>query len=100
MKKWTNEEIKALLLNNDVMVVKSVVKLYQLQTIDEQKSGETNHKNSVGFNGIDSRFLSSCARFAMQTGYLSPKQIAIVRRKIIKYTGQITKIANGELRIE
>ncbi len=100
MKVWTKEEIKNLLLTKDIMVVKSLVKLYQLQTLDEQRAGETTHQNGVGFNGTDSQFLSSCARFAMQTGYLSPKQIAIVRRKIIKYSGQITKIANGELRIE
>ena len=100
MKVWTKEEIKNLLLINDIMVVKSLVKLYQLQTVDEQRAGETTHQNGVGFNGTDSQFLSSCARFAMQTGYLSQKQIAIVRRKIMKYARQITDIANGKLRIE
>lgn len=100
MKVWTNEEIKNLLSINDIMVVKSLVKLYQMQTADEKKAGETTHRNGVGFNGADSRFLSSCASFAMQTGYLSRKQITIVRQKIMKYSEQITKIANKELRIE
>jgi hypothetical protein len=38
--------------------------------------------------------MSSCAKFYIEKGFLSPRQMGFVRNKIIKYSKQITKLAN------
>lgn len=102
-KVWTVEEIKDNLKTKDVWVTKGVVAIFDRQTADEQASEETKHHNGIGFNGVDGRIMSS---FAKQINNfrpgkfntpLSKKQMEIARKKIMKYAGQLTKIANGEL---
>ncbi len=97
MKKWTLEQIRELLLNNDRMVVKSLVKIYEKQTEDEQEAGETTHSNGIGYNATDSYIMSSFAQQVQKGRTLSEKQMVIARRKIYKYAKQLTLIANGEL---
>lgn len=94
MKYWTTDEIKNLVQTNDLMLYRSLLKLYECQTADEQAVGETKIHNGVGFNATDSRILSSFAKFLMHRNFLSDKQKAIARRRMIKYTKQITNLAN------
>ena len=94
MKVWTVEEIKVLLEKNDVVVCRSLMQMYSLQDDDEQIYKETTKRNGVGFNGIDAKLLSSFAEFYETYHYLSNKQIAIARKKLVKYSGQITRLAN------
>lgn len=96
-KVWTVEEIKTLVLNNDKMVARSVVVLYDRQTASEQAAQETHERNGVGFNGVDASILSSFAEFYKSRGYLSVKQTAIARKKLPKYAKQLTAIANGAM---
>ena len=96
-KVWSKNEIVELIDNNDKMVMRSVFQLWQRQTITEQAAQETSAKNGIGFNGVDAPFLSSCAEFYQRTGFLTQRQIASCRRKIRKYSGQLVKIANGEI---
>lgn len=91
---WTEEKIVELINNNDKMVVKSLMKLYEYQTADEQECGEASWENGVGFNGVDAPIMSSFAEFYKKSGFLSKKQIAIARKKLIKYRKQLVKIAN------
>lgn len=94
---WTKEEIVNLLQTNDQMVWRSLKQLYLKQTASERASGTTHVVNGVGFNSRDAEILSSIARSYEQWHRLTPKQTALVRRKIMKYAGQLTKIANGEI---
>lgn len=94
---WTEEEIRELLRTNDKMLMRSLKKLYECQTTDEKASRETRNVNGIGFNKVDSEILSSIAEFMLSRGYLSDKQKEVVRRKIMKYAKQITKIANARL---
>jgi hypothetical protein len=94
MKEWKVEEIKTLLQTNDTMVCRSLVQLYNQQDDYEKAIGETTERNGVGFNGVDSPYMSSCAKFYMEKGFLSPRQMGFVRNKIMKYSKQITKLAN------
>lgn len=91
---WTEEKIVQLINNNDKMVIRSLLKLYEFQTADEQAYGEASYNNGVGFNGADAPILTSFVDFYKQTGFLSKKQIAIARKKLIKYRKQLVKIAN------
>lgn len=91
---WTDEEIKNLVQTNDRVLYGALRKLYECQTEDEQSSGEAHHKNGMGFNGVDAGILTSFAEFLAERGYLSNKQKAICRKKLIKYTRQLVKLAN------
>lgn len=94
-KTWTPEEMKNILATHDDQVCKAVVKIYERQTFDEKVSHETKENNGVGFNGTDAKIMSSFAEFYQQRGYLSPKQLMIARKKIMKYAGQLCKIVNA-----
>ena len=95
-KVWTKDEIKNLLETNDQMVARSVKKLYEYQTADEQEEKTANINNGVGFNGTDAEFLSSIAEWLISGKKLSQKQLDITRKKLFKYAGQLAKIANIE----
>lgn len=92
---WTEEEIKNLIQTNDKVLYAAFKKLYACQTDDEQNVGETRHVNGVGFNGVDAPILSSMAEFLIKTGFLTPKQKVVVRKKLVKYNKQLTKLANA-----
>lgn len=92
---WTEEEIKNLIQTNDKVLYGALKMLYNEQTADEQDSGETKHNNGVGFNGADSRIMSSFAEFLLKTGFLTGKQKAIARKKLVKYNKQLTRLANA-----
>lgn len=69
-------------------------KIYGEQTADEQRAGETKHHNGVGFNGADSKFMSSICEQLIRRGWLSDKQKYCARKKLIKYNKQLTRLAN------
>lgn len=91
---WTEDEIKNLVQTNDKVLYGALKKLYAEQTADEQESGDTHHANGAGFNGADAPILSSFAEFLNRTGFLTPKQRVIARRKLVKYNKQLTRLAN------
>ena len=97
---WKKEEIKEMLQTNDNAVIRGIVVIYSLQTEDEKKVGKTIEHNGVGFSGFDAEFMSSLAKFILKRGYLTDKQLEYGRRKIMKYAGQLTKVANGELTVK
>ena len=94
MRIWTEEEIRNLVQTNDTVLYRAMQQLYDKQTEDEQRDGHTKHQNGVGFNGVDSRFMSSLVEFLRRTGFLTDKQKYCARKRLIKYTKQLTIIAN------
>ncbi len=95
MRVWTEEEIRSLIQTNDKVLYGALKRLYNEQTNDEKQSGETKHQNGVGFNGVDARFLTSVAEFLIRNGFLTDKQKAVTRRKLVKYNRQLTRLANA-----
>lgn len=95
MRTWTEEEIKNLVQTNDEVLYRALIQLYNCQTEDEKAVGTTKEYNNAGFNGVDAPILSSFATFYKKTGFLTGKQKAIARRKLIKYNKQLTRIANS-----
>lgn len=108
---WTPERIRAKLATSDVMVERSILKLYERQTSTEQATESTQEHNGVGFNGVDAPLLSSFATYIMRMSRpsvdgryparregarLTEKQRVIARRKLQKYAAQLARIANGE----
>lgn len=91
---WTAEEIRTLIQTNDKVLYGALRKLYACQTEDEKVAGTTSHNNGKGFNGIDAPILSSFCEFLNRTGFLTVKQKAIARKKLVKYNKQLTTLAN------
>lgn len=91
---WTATEIKYYIQNNDKVLYGAMKKLYECQTEDEKIMGEANHRNGVGFNGCDAKIMTSFCEFLNKTGFLTPKQRIIARKKMVKYTRQLTILAN------
>ena len=89
--------IRAKITSNTDAAAKAMLKIYANQTSDEQNSESTVYHNNIGFTGNDAEILSSFSKQFQQRGFLSPKQNAILMKKIGKYAGQLTKqaIANG-----
>ena len=91
---WSKGEISHLLETNDTMVSRSLVKIYEKQTEDEKRAEMTAYRNGMGFNARDAKFGTSLAKVVVRGGTLSDKQIVSARRMLVKYSGQLTKIAN------
>lgn len=94
MKIWTEQEIKDLIQTNDIVLYRALQGLYKCQTDEEQAAGQTHVVNGKGFNGVDAPILSSFCEFLNKTGFLTSKQKALARKKLIKYNKQLTKLAN------
>jgi len=103
---WDKETVRENLLRSDKWVYRAVVALYNRQTDEEKVISDTKDRNFRGFNAFDAEILTSFADQIQQwesCGYnkyqnpLSRKQMAIARKKVLKYSGQLARIANGEL---
>ena len=92
----SKEIIREKLATNDAWLIRAVMAIFEKQTAQEQTSEETRENNGVGFNGTDAAILSSFAKFYAARGFLSPKQLAIARRKMPKYAGQLLTIAQAK----
>lgn len=99
-KRWKKDEIKEILISgNRTWIECGIIAIFNKQTDNEQFSEATQLHNNVGFTVADAKILSSFAKQLLKNnGYhLSVKQFAIAQKRIIKYAGQLTKIANGKI---
>jgi len=89
-------------LKANFAVERAILVLYSRQTADEQITKSTSNENGMGFNSTDAGILSSFALQIQDSGYpkgkrLSPKQMAIARNKVQKYTRQLIEEATVNL---
>ena len=96
-KAYTKEEIREKLATDIRWLIRGLIAIFDRQTADEQQSDQTNHNNSVGFNGTDAPFMSIMARRAKEGKPFSEKQIACIRKAMLKYAGQLHKISQGKI---
>ena len=94
---YTTEFIQEKIQTNDEWLIRALQAIFNKQTADEKMVEETRHHNKVGFTGADGNILTSMAKFYNSKKYLSPKQIFLVRKRMVKYSKQLAKIANGKL---
>ena len=90
------EFIQKKLSTNKVWATQALLKVYALQTAIEQEQEATRETNNKGFTGVDAEILSSFAKQYQTRGFLSPKQMVYVYKKMPKYWGQIVKISNAQ----
>ena len=96
---WLPTEIRAKLETDNVWLERAVIVIWERQTRDEQESHATNHENGMGFTGCDADFLTSMAEWINRGRRplgerLTEKQRVVTRKKMLKYAGQLAKVAN------
>lgn len=99
-KRWTREAIRELLEKRDDAVVRGFKVIHSLQTASERDWGVTVERNGVGWNGRDAALMTELYEKFCKYGRFTEWQLALVRRRLLKYAGQLAKVANGELRVE
>lgn len=94
---WTKEEISNGIIASNSWVERGVVAIYNKQTEEEKIIDNTTKKNGVGYSGADAHLMSYYAKWILSGKNLSGKHLEKARKKILKYVGQLTKIANHEI---
>lgn len=89
---WTKEIVKEKLLQSAKAIQTGIVQIYAYQTQYEKQAEATFEANGVGFNGSDAFILSSFAQQIEKGRTLSEKQLAIAKKKMPKYAGQLFKL--------
>ena len=92
---WSVDEVRTLVSTNATMVERSLVKLYECQTAEEQNFKSTHVLNHQGFNKVDAKFGTNLAQVVKNGYHLSPKQLEASRKILRKYVRQLTLIANN-----
>ena len=77
----TGTDIVKLLETNDRAIARALVVLFERQTEDEKATEHTRHHNNRGFRPCHARMGTSMAKFYLERGFLTPKQIAYWRKK-------------------
>ena len=95
-KVWTKPEIVELIQTNDRVLYKALKTLYNEQSESEQEDSETIESNGSGFNKVDAEFMSGIVKFLDERGFLTDKQKEVTRKKLVKYAGQLTRLANHQ----
>ena len=70
----------------------ALLRVYDEQTADEQAAEVTRDYNKVGFTGLDGKILASFAKQFLKRPFLSDKQLALAKKKMPKYAGQLVKL--------
>ena len=70
-------------------MTKARARSFASQTAAEKQAEQTTDDNGVGFTGIDAEILSSFAKQYEARGWLTPKQMALLRKKMRKYWRQV-----------
>lgn len=94
---YTKSELKELLkkqiASSDNKAVHALMNIYAYQTDEEQSDGHTLDYNGVGFSGVDSQILSSFAEQYHTKGFLSEKQMKLLKRIMPRYASQLLNIS-------
>jgi hypothetical protein len=93
---WNKQRVQQLVTTNDKAAVRALLVIYHNQTPSEQAEGATVEDNGLGFTGADAEILTSFAKFYERTGFLTEKQLGILRSRIIKYWRQLLAAAEAK----
>jgi hypothetical protein len=88
----TRDSIKLLLSTNDEAVKRAIAAITARQTSQEVRAQATIDRNGRGWNGLDAKFMTSLAAQLLVNNWLSPRQLVVARRKLMKYAGQLLAV--------
>jgi|LauGreDrversion4_2_1035121.scaffolds.fasta_scaffold266964_3 hypothetical protein len=89
----TVAEIREMVASREEAQNRALIAIYNGQTQQEKVSQTTVEDNGIGFTGCDAEILTSFAEQFLRRQFLSPKQRAILAKKMPKYAGQLWQIA-------
>ena len=92
---WTRPEIDEMLRTRNDAVERGIVRLFQLQTNEEQQAESTRLNNGVGFASYAARSGTYYARWVISGRALSGKHLDKARAICLKHSRQLVEIANG-----
>jgi len=95
-KKEVEQFIRDKLSTNDNWAKKALLTIMSRQTVEEQNAERTVYNNKVGFTGHDSPLMTSFAKQLAAKGWLSKRQMEVLKKTIKKYWKQIAD-ASDEL---
>lgn len=93
----TKEQIKAKILSDQKWLERAILAIYDRQVTAEKADQNTKFTNMKGFNKPDAKKLSYYASWIKSGRSLSGWHLENARRKMVKYCGQLEKIAQGVL---
>ena len=74
---------------------RALLAIFKNQTEDEKTDSSVKYHNAMGFRAVDSYILTSFATQLQTRGFLTPKQMVIVHKKMPVYARQLMKF-HGE----
>jgi len=95
MPDYTREQIDALLRRNDRAVEVGIVRLNQLQTVDERAAYNTKYSNNVGFQSCYARSGTYMANWLLSGHPLTGKWLDKARKICLRHSRQLVDIANN-----
>ena len=96
IKTWNKQSIQELIVRNDEAAVRALLVVYGNQTEAEKADGVTVEDNGAGFSGVDAEILTSFVRFYQRTGFLTEKQMTLLKARITKYWRQLLAAAEAK----
>ena len=93
---WEVSFIRNKVASDNRWALRGLLAIYKFQTEAEKSIQDTVENNGVGFNGADSKILSSIAEFYLNNNVITNKQLDIVKKRIPKYANQLARIANSK----
>ena len=94
---YTKEQVAEKLQTSNQWLERGTVAVYERQTAQEQQIEGTVEHNCKGFSAFDAQYLSYVARWIKSGKRLSGSHLSKTRKRMMKYSAQLTLIANGEL---
>jgi hypothetical protein len=92
----TVDFIKDKILIDDRWLERGILAIGKYQTASEVARCDTHLYNKCGFNGSDGHFMISLFKILLKGYHLTEKQKFVARKKMIKYAGQLLRIATKE----
>lgn len=83
------DRLIALIKTDDKYAIGALLKIYSLQTANEQIQKSAHEDNKAGFNSADAGFMSSMAEQFLKKGSLSDRQIPYVKKCMPRYIRQL-----------
>jgi hypothetical protein len=83
------EFMRVKLGTNPTWARRALIRIFENQTEYEQSAETVNEFNGIGFTKSDGQLLTSFANQLSDRGFLSPKQMNILFRRMPKYAGQL-----------
>ena len=95
----TKDSIRWNLVLEERWLKRGIVAIYRGQTSQEMGSRMSIHHNGVGFDTNDAKSLSGLAVRILNGVDIPPKELNLARVKMVKYAGQLLKIAKAKQKV-